>query len=91
MARLKRTQLYLDRGDFTRLEVLARARETSVASLVREAVAQYISSQEEAINSGEDPLWDFLGSVAGSQSDGASDHDAYLHGAKTPDPEDPSG
>jgi predicted transcriptional regulator len=37
-----RTTVYLDRADYGRLKVLARARRCPPAALIREAVAEYV-------------------------------------------------
>lgn len=41
MAKVTRTTVYLDRTDYERLKVMARARRRPPAELIREAVAEY--------------------------------------------------
>jgi Ribbon-helix-helix protein, copG family len=42
MAEVTRTTVYLDRADYERLKVIARARHRPPAALIREAVAEYV-------------------------------------------------
>jgi len=41
MTKVIRTTVYLDRADYERLKVMARARRRPPAALIREAVAEY--------------------------------------------------
>ena len=41
MNNVTRTTVYLDRADYERLKVMARARRRAPAALIREAVAEY--------------------------------------------------
>jgi predicted DNA-binding protein len=46
---VKRTQIYLDEGQATRLVIRARARGTTVSTLIREAVEEYLADPEDPL------------------------------------------
>ena len=75
------TNLRLSRKAYEELRYEAGRRRTSVASIVREAVAQYLGHGPgaAALPSGVDPLDALAGSVEGGSSDESVNHDHYLY------------
>ena len=77
----KRTQIYLSADQHAALARAAHERGTSMAWIVREAVAEYLTrSAVEARRSAADPLADLIGFIEGP-ADLSARHDAYLAGA----------
>jgi hypothetical protein len=72
-------QVQLERRQHEQLKALAERRKQSMGSLIRESVAQYLTSQPIE----DDPLYGILGMFAGDlgdlpHGDEARNHDAYL-------------
>ncbi|MBI3893192.1 MAG: CopG family transcriptional regulator [Candidatus Wallbacteria bacterium] len=84
MSDTKRTQVYLTQQSYRTMEQLARQRHSSVASVVREAVAKYLGEIDPGMIHSEDPLWNFLATEEGHQDDGAAKLDRYLYGKDHP-------
>lgn len=76
---MERTQIYLPRQQRVRLAAVARARGTSAAQVIREAVERYLDAEAQA-PAGDDGLLDLVG--AAGDLDPARDvarlHDRYL-------------
>jgi hypothetical protein len=73
---------------YEELRYHANRRGTSVASIVREAVAQYLGHTEPSrgVPFGDDPLDRLAGSVIGGATDESVNHDHYLYGSPKEDP-----
>src|SRR5205085_3039787 len=67
---------------YEELRYQAERRGMSVASIVREAVAQYLGHAEAAaaMRFGEDPVDGLAGSIGGGPDDDSVNHDRYLYG-----------
>jgi len=72
-----RTQLILESWQYDSLKSIAEKRETSLSSLVREAVTRYLS-----VRSGEARLED-LKSLGSDARASGSRHDEYLYGERS--------
>lgn len=84
---MERKQIYLDQGSDAKLKRLARARGVSEASLIREAVANYLAGQDiqASAPAKQDPLLALIGLYKGeAPPDAAIDHDRYLYPGETP-------
>ena len=75
MARMHRTQVYLEPELTEALDQLARRRGTSRADLLRVA-ARRLLAQEEA--SGDDPIWGLIGIGSADPGRVSVEHDQYL-------------
>ena len=83
MMTMERKQIYLATGSDARLKKLAKRKGVSEASLIREAVDQYLAKAESetAEDEGRDPLLRLVGLYQGAApADGAANHDQYLYG-----------
>lgn len=76
---VERTQIYLDEELKEGLRAVAEREGRSLAAVLRDAAAEYISRRESGEES--DPLLALIGIGGGSNKDGALDHDRYLYGA----------
>lgn len=79
---MKRTQVYFEEGDWARLQARASRSGVSAASVVREAVAEYLSrglSEEDPLLAMIDEARTMPGATDGP-TDGALNHDHYLYG-----------
>lgn len=74
-----RKQIYLDEASDRRLRRLAASSGRSAASLIREAVGQYVQGRDRTT---DDPLRSLIGAFAGGPRDAAAKHDKYLYGRK---------
>lgn len=74
MARMKRTQIYLDSELGAALQRLARKRHTSMAALVRSA-ARRLVDEEEAVKD----LLGLIGMATGEPGNISEEHDKYLN------------
>src|SRR5262245_42998818 len=80
---MERMQMYLGRGQRTRLGMLARARDRPVAELVREAVERYLAAEAPEIRN-DDPLFGLVGADEGLERDDAVSerhHEVLARGA----------
>lgn len=71
-----RTQIYLNESQHRYLYDLADAQQRTMASLIREAVAEYLVRRSVEA----DPLLDLLDLGASGISDGAVEHDRDIYG-----------
>jgi hypothetical protein len=69
---MKRTTIFIDEAMEKELQLLARRRKTPAASLVREAIAAYVTSAATA------PALSFVGVGASGCSDTAERHEELL-------------
>ena len=82
MASIVTTNLRFPAGTYEELRLQAGRRRVSVASIVREAVAQYLGRGDtpRSLAFGGDPLDALAGSIGGGPSDESVEHDHYLYG-----------
>src|SRR5438552_13476939 len=82
MSRYTTTNLRFPTERYEELRYQAGRRGTSVASIVREAVAEYLGHGERttAVPFGDDPLDALAGAVTEGASDESVNHDHYLYG-----------
>jgi hypothetical protein len=79
---MKRTQVYFDEGDWARLQARASRSGVSAASVVRDAVTEYLGKDPAH----KDPLLDMVEEARatperpGGPTDGALNHDHHLYG-----------
>jgi predicted transcriptional regulator len=76
---MERTQIYLDEELKEALRAVAEREGRSLAAVVREAVAEYVSTRRDVAE--DDPLLALIGIGGGTITDGAINHDHYLYGA----------
>lgn len=77
-----RTQIYLDETTHKKLLKLAKARNTSMAQLVREAAEEKVKNLEERDTSGVQVLQSLIdNAVTGGPKDLSTNIDHYLYGA----------
>lgn len=76
------TNLRLPKGEYEELTYRARRRGVSIASLVREAVAEYLGggSRARAADEEPDPFEALIGSIKSGHTDESINHDHYLYG-----------
>lgn len=72
-----RKQIYLDERLDRRLRGVARSQGRSAASLIREAVGEYLEGHAP---SEDDPIRALIGAFKGGRPDAALEHDKYLYG-----------
>ena len=81
--KMVRTQLYLPRDIYEHLKDRADKEGSSMASQIREALAQYVV--EEAVEdkapvfTEDDPIWDLVGMLKSGITDGSYNHDKYIY------------
>jgi hypothetical protein len=72
---MRRTQIYLTAEQHRELLRLAARHHTTMAGVLREAVATYLVCQDED----DDPLLDVIAIARGDVTDAAENHDRYLY------------
>lgn len=78
-----RTQVYLPRRVYDKLQTRADKQGLTLAVQVRTALQDYlerIESQEEGILRADDPLFQLIGAAASREGDLSVSHDHYLYG-----------
>jgi len=82
MARYITTNLRFPEDSYRELQYRAKRRGQTLATVVREAVAQYLGRDDRTapIPVGSDPADALIGSVEGSSGDESVNHDHYLYG-----------
>ena len=77
MSRYVTTNLRLEKAIFRELRHHAQRRQTTVASVVREAVSRYLGrgADNAAIPFGDDPADELVGAVTGGARDEGVNHD----------------
>lgn len=78
---LKRTQMYLPEDILGELKRKADKERTTVASIVRGAVAEFIKKEKKK-NWMDNPLWAMIGSSSSRDKDLSVNHDKYLYRKK---------
>ncbi len=78
-----RTQVYLPRNIYDRLQQRASEHELTLAVQIREALADYLRhvsmEPEEHVMSSDDPLLALVGSIETGLADGSINHDQYIY------------
>jgi predicted transcriptional regulator len=72
---MKRTQIYLTEEQHRYLERLASTRDTTISSLIREAISEYVVRQLAE----QDPLLDMIGLGKSGLGDGSIHHDRDIY------------
>lgn len=78
---LKRTQMYLPEGVLRELKKKAGEEKTTVAGIVRSAVAEFLGKKKTK-HWENDPLWNMVGTGSSKDGDLSVRHDKYLYGKK---------
>jgi len=79
-----RTQVYLPRDIYERLQKRAAHHESTLAVQIRTALEDYLErseAQDEPILSPDDPIFEMIGMFASEEGDLSVNHDYYLYGA----------
>jgi hypothetical protein len=79
-----RTQVYLPREMYDRLQKRAIRHELTLALQVRTALEDYLERQEaldEPILRADDPIFEMIGMFSSKEGDLSVNHDHYLYGA----------
>lgn len=81
MSEMIRTQIYLSSQQHEQLKQRGEASHKTMASLVREAVDQYLAEEQTpAPFPADDPLFDLIGIAQSGPTDVSENHDTYLYG-----------
>ncbi|MFQ5915888.1 MAG: ribbon-helix-helix protein, CopG family [Nitrospinota bacterium] len=76
----KKIQIYLPLELYHRSKEYAEMRGSSVASIVRESLEEYLAARTKEIRWEDDPITKAIGFIDGSgPSDLSSNHDRYLY------------
>lgn len=85
-----RTQVYLTRRMYDRLQQRAKDHQLTLAVQIREALEDYLrhasDDDEERVMSPDDPLRQLIGCIATGVGDGSINHDKYIYRRDWPDP-----
>ncbi len=86
-----RTQVYLPRDVYQRLQKRAEENDLTLAVQIREALEDYlryaVTEDEEVLMSPDDPLRALVGSIATGLGDGSVNHDQYIYIRNWVDPD----
>lgn len=78
-----RTQVYLPRDIYRRLQKRAEENDLTLAVQIREALEDYLrhtaAEDEERVMSPDDPLLQLVGTMATGLGDGSINHDKYIY------------
>lgn len=81
--KMVRTQVYLPPDIYEKLKERSEAEGITMATQIREALAQYVIEQtteeEGHILRADDPIWDLIGLGESGISDGSVNHDKYIY------------
>lgn len=81
--KMVRTQVYLPRDIYEQLKDRADAEGITMATQIREALAQYVTDsptkEEGHILTADDPIWNIIGMVESGIIDGSVNHDKYIY------------
>ena len=78
-----RTQVYLPRDIYRRLQKRAEENDLTLAVQVREALVEYLKRSDAAeapILRADDPLFQLIGAASSKEGDLSVNHDHYLYG-----------
>ena len=79
-----RTQVYLPRNIYERLQKRAKDNDLTLAVQIREALEGYLeqlAAAEGPILRADDPIFEMIGMFASAEGDLSVNHDHYLYGA----------
>jgi predicted DNA-binding protein len=89
--KMVRTQVYLPRDIYEQLKQRADDEGITMATQIREAIAQYVIEAEDEedipILAEDDPIWDMIGMCKSGITDGSVNHDKYIY-VRDWDPDD---
>jgi hypothetical protein len=81
--KMVRTQVYLPRDIYEHLKDRADKEGSSMASQIREALAQYVveanMGDKAPVLTKDDPIWDMIGMGKSGITDGSYNHDKYIY------------
>jgi predicted DNA-binding protein len=84
--KMVRTQVYLPRDIYEQLKQRAEKDGSSMASQIREALAEYVVETKEDVEDTskyaippDDPIWGMIGMGKGGPEDGSYNHDKYIY------------
>ncbi|NIP26810.1 MAG: ribbon-helix-helix protein, CopG family [Phycisphaerae bacterium] len=81
--KMVRTQVYLPRDIYEQLKERADKEGLTMASQIREALAQYVveskEEDKEPVLTKDDPIWDMIGMGKSDITDGSYNHDKYIY------------
>ena len=85
-----RTQVYLPRDIYARLQKRAEENDLTLAVQVREALVDYLERTdvaEASILRADDPIFQMIGAASSKEGDLSVNHDHYLYGWPKREPE----
>ncbi|WP_420641152.1 CopG family transcriptional regulator [Candidatus Leptofilum sp.] len=89
--KMVRTQVYLPQDIYEKLKSRADEEGITMATQIREALAEYVVEQPEEkeghVLTEDDPIWQLIGIGKGGPPDGSVNHDKYIY-TRDWDPED---
>ena len=81
--KMVRTQVYLPRDIYKQIKARADAEGITMATQIREALAQYVVETEQDKSKfgipEDDPIWNLIGIIDSGISDGSVNHDKYIY------------
>ncbi len=80
--KMVRTQVYLPQSIYAKLKKRADDEKLTMATQIREALAQYVVETESRRPKGipdDDPLWDLIGIGNSGLTDASVNHDKYIY------------
>jgi hypothetical protein len=92
--KMVRTQVYLPRAIYDKLQRRAAKHELTLALQIRAALEDYLervaSERDDGILRADDPIFSMIGMYASDVADASVNHDYYLYGAPKREPKDAS-
>jgi hypothetical protein len=83
--RMVRTQVYLSRAIYDKLQARAQKQELTLALQIRAALEDYLdrveSEEDDGILHADDPIFKMIGMFTSDADDASINHDHYLYGA----------
>jgi hypothetical protein len=83
--KMVRTQVYLPRTIYEKLQARAEQQELTLALQIRAALEDYLDQAEAEAGKGllrpDDPIFQMIGMYASDMDDASVNHDHYLYGA----------
>lgn len=92
--KMVRTQIYLPPDIYEALKRRAEEDGISMGRQIREAVAKYVTGQNEdkqvPILTADDPIWNIVGMFESGITDGSVNHDKYIYVRDWDEPDEES-
>lgn len=89
--KMVRTQVYLPRAIYNKLQERAQKREMTLALQIRAALEDYLdrveSEDDDGILHADDPIFKMIGMFESDADDASVNHDHYLYGAPKREPD----